>query len=72
MLAAAVKQEDTFSTTLFNTTLNIVLEGTVEKRNIIYSSKQIPAYPADIIMIARNTTDLEAVLRALEIVGRKM
>ena len=28
MLAAGVKQEDTFSATLFNTALNIVLEGT--------------------------------------------
>jgi hypothetical protein len=48
------------------------LEGTVGKGNIIYNSKQISAYPADIILIAMNTTTLEAVLRALEIEGRKM
>jgi len=72
MLAAGVKQEDIFSATLFNTALNIVLEGNVEKGNAIYNFKQISAYPADIILIARSTTALEAVLRALETEGRKM
>jgi hypothetical protein len=44
MLAAGVKREDTFSATLLNRALNIVLEGTVEKGNITYNSKQISAY----------------------------
>ena len=43
-----------------------------KKGNIIYNSKQISAYPADIILIARNTTGLEAILRVLETEGRKM
>jgi len=72
MQAAGVKQGDTFSATLFNLALNFVLEGTVEKGNITYNSKQISAYPAEIILIARNTTGLEAVIRALEIEGRKV
>jgi hypothetical protein len=71
MLAAGVKQGDTFSATLFNTALNIVLEGNVEKGNITYNSKQISAYPAGIILIARSSTCLEAVSRALETAGRK-
>lgn len=72
MLAAGIKQEDTFSAPLLNTALKIVLEGTVERGNIIYNSKQISAYSADIILIAGNTTGLEAVLRTLEIEGKKM
>lgn len=72
ILAAGVKQEDIFSATLFNTALIIVLEGNVEKGNIIYNTKQISAYPAAIILIVRSTTGLEAVLWALEIEGRKM
>jgi hypothetical protein len=72
VLAAGVKQGDTFSATLFNTTLNIVLEESVKKGNIVYNSIQISAYPADIILIAKNTAGLEAVLRVLEIEGRKM
>jgi hypothetical protein len=67
MLAEGIKEVDTFSATLFNTALNVVLEGTVENGSIIYNSKQISAYPADNILIARNTTGLEAVLRVLEI-----
>jgi hypothetical protein len=50
----------------------LCLEGTVEKGNITYNSKQISAYPADIILIVRNTTGLEAVIWVLEIEGRKM
>jgi len=72
MVAAGVKQEDIFSATLFNTALNIVLEGNVEKGNTIYNPKQISAYPADIILIGRSSIYLEAVLRSLEIEGRKM
>jgi len=71
-LSPRVKQGDTFSATLFNVSLNVVLEGNVEKGNITYNSKQISAYPADIILITSNTTGLEAVLRALEIEGRNM
>jgi hypothetical protein len=71
MLAAEVKQGDTFSATLCNTAFNIVLERTVENGNITYNSKQISAYPAGIILIARSSTGLEAVSRALETGGRK-
>jgi len=42
ILAAGVKQGDTFSATLFNTALNIVLEGTVEKGNIIIIPNKSP------------------------------
>ncbi|KDR10534.1 hypothetical protein L798_15243 [Zootermopsis nevadensis] len=39
-----VREGDAPSATLFNIALNIVLEGTVEKGNIVYKSKQICAY----------------------------
>jgi hypothetical protein len=47
------------------------LEGTVEKGNITYKSKQIFAYTDDVV-IARNITALKNLLLALEIEGRKM
>jgi hypothetical protein len=45
-----VRQVDALSASLFNVALNMVLEGIVEKGNIVYKSKQICAYADDIVL----------------------
>jgi hypothetical protein len=50
----------------------MVLEGIVEKGNIVYKSKQICAYADDSILVTRNTLTLKELLSALETEGRKM
>jgi hypothetical protein len=37
----------------------MVLEGTVEKENIVYKSKQICAYADEIVLVTRNTLTLK-------------
>jgi hypothetical protein len=39
--------------------LDVVLEGTVEKGNIVYKSKQICAYADDIVLVTGNTPTLK-------------
>jgi sorting nexin-29 len=71
-ISMGVRQGDALSVALFNVALNMVLEGTVEKGNIVYKSKQICAYADDIVLVTRNTPTLKELLSALEIEGRKM
>jgi hypothetical protein len=42
------------SSTLFIVALNMAPEGTAEKENIVYISKQICAYADDIVLVTRN------------------
>jgi hypothetical protein len=50
----------------------MVLEGIVEKGNIVYKSKQICACADDTVLVTRNTPTLKELLSALETEGRKM
>jgi sorting nexin-29 len=54
-ISTAVRQGDALSAALFNVALNMVLEGIVEKGNIVYKSKQICAYADDTVLVTRNT-----------------
>jgi sorting nexin-29 len=67
-----VRQGDALPAALFNVAQNMVLEGTVEKGNVFYKSKQICAYADDIVLVTRNTPSLKELLSALETEGRKM
>jgi hypothetical protein len=52
-ISTGVRQGDALSAALFNSVLNMVQGGIVEKGNITYKSTQICAYADDIIMITR-------------------
>jgi sorting nexin-29 len=71
-ISMEARQDDALSAVLFNLALNMVLEGTVEKGNIVYRSKQICAYADDIVLVTRNTPTSKELLSALKIEGRKM
>jgi hypothetical protein len=71
-ISTGVRQGDALSAALFNVALNMVLEGIVEKGNIVYKSKQICACADDIVLVTRNTPTLKELLSALETEGRKM
>jgi sorting nexin-29 len=71
-ISTGVRQGDALSAALFNVALNMVLEGTAKKGNIVYKSKQIFAYADDIVLVTRNTPTLKELFSALETEGRKM
>jgi hypothetical protein len=50
----AVRYHDAMSPTLFTVALTMAPEGTAEKGNIAYKSKQICAYADDIVLVTRN------------------
>jgi len=49
-----VRYHDAMSSTLFTVALNMTPEGTAEKGNIVYKSKQICAYADDVVLVTRN------------------
>jgi hypothetical protein len=69
-ISKGLRQGDALSAALFNVALNMVLQGIVEKGNIVYKSKQICANADDIVFVTRNTPALKE-LSALETEGRK-
>jgi sorting nexin-29 len=71
-ISAGVRQGDALSAALFNVALNMVLEGIVDKGNIVYKSKQIRAYADDNVLVTRNTPTLKELLSALKTESRKM
>jgi hypothetical protein len=61
------------SSTLFTVALNTAPEGTAEKGNIVYKSKQIRTYADGTVLVTRNIRLVEGgeLLPALETQGRK-
>jgi hypothetical protein len=52
-ISTGVRHGDALSSTLFTVALNMDIEGTEEKGNIIYKSKQICVYADYIILVTR-------------------